>query len=128
MFEVRASALRPVSAARPAAERAGSFFLFRFEQEMFCHVDGIEKGNQKTADKGRAIIRDRFSGPEAQRMMSQITLVFGLGPALAPILGGALLNLLGWRSIFWAMLAWTLGMLVLCVRMLPETLPVAVLP
>jgi len=52
---------------------------------------------------GRAIIRDRFHGPEAQRLMSQITLVFGVAPAVAPVLGGVLLNLLGWRSIFWAM-------------------------
>jgi MFS transporter, DHA1 family, multidrug resistance protein len=74
---------------------------------------------------GRAIIRDRFHGAEAQKMMSQITLVFGIGPALAPIVGGALLNLLGWRAIFWAMLAWTVLMLVLCVRSLPETLAVA---
>ena len=73
----------------------------------------------------RAIIRDRFNGPEAQRMMSQVTMVFGLGPALAPIVGGALLNLLGWRSIFWAMLAWTVAMLVLCARVLPETHPAA---
>jgi DHA1 family bicyclomycin/chloramphenicol resistance-like MFS transporter len=74
---------------------------------------------------GRAIIRDRFHGPEAQRMMSQTTLVFGLGPALAPIVGGALLNLLGWRSIFWAMFLWTVVMMVLCVRALPETHPAA---
>jgi DHA1 family bicyclomycin/chloramphenicol resistance-like MFS transporter len=74
---------------------------------------------------GRAIIRDRFHGAEAQRMMSQTTLVFGLGPALAPIIGGALLNLLGWRSIFWALFLWTVVMIVLCVRTLPETHPPA---
>ncbi len=74
---------------------------------------------------GRAIVRDRFSGPEAQRMMSQITLVFGIGPAIAPIVGGALLNLLGWRAIFWTMLAWTIAMLALALRLLPETLPAA---
>lgn len=71
---------------------------------------------------GRAIIRDRFHGPEAQRMMSQMTLVFGLGPAIAPLAGGALLNLLGWRWIFWAIFAWTIGLLFLCARSLPETL------
>jgi DHA1 family bicyclomycin/chloramphenicol resistance-like MFS transporter len=74
---------------------------------------------------GRAIIRDRFQGAEAQRMMSQTTLVFGLGPALAPIVGGVLLNLTGWRSIFWALLLWTVLMIVLCVRALPETHPPA---
>jgi DHA1 family bicyclomycin/chloramphenicol resistance-like MFS transporter len=74
---------------------------------------------------GRAIIRDRFHGAEAQRMMSQMTLVFGIGPAVAPVAGGVLLNLLGWRSIFWAMLAWTVAMVVLCAQSLPETLPLA---
>ncbi|MCC6194072.1 MAG: multidrug effflux MFS transporter [Burkholderiales bacterium] len=74
---------------------------------------------------GRAIVRDRFAGAEAQRMLSQMTLVLGLGPAIAPVVGGVLLNLLGWRSIFWAMLAWTAGMIALCVRLLPETLPPA---
>jgi DHA1 family bicyclomycin/chloramphenicol resistance-like MFS transporter len=74
---------------------------------------------------GRAIIRDRFQGAEAQRMMSQTTLVFGLGPALAPIVGGALLNATGWRSIFWALLLWTVLMFVLCLRALPETHPPA---
>ena len=59
-------------------------------------------------------------------MMSQMTLVFGIGPALAPIVGGALLNLLGWRSIFWCMLVWTVADdAAWCVRALPETLPVA---
>jgi DHA1 family bicyclomycin/chloramphenicol resistance-like MFS transporter len=74
---------------------------------------------------GRAIIRDRFHGAEAQRMMSQTTLVFGLGPALAPIVGGALLNLTGWRSIFWALFAWSMVMIALCLRALPETHPPA---
>jgi DHA1 family bicyclomycin/chloramphenicol resistance-like MFS transporter len=72
---------------------------------------------------GRAIIRDRFHGAEAQRMMSQITLLFGVAPALAPVVGGALLNWLGWRSIFWALLVWSLVLLALCLRHLPETLP-----
>ncbi|MEO8752141.1 MAG: multidrug effflux MFS transporter [Casimicrobiaceae bacterium] len=90
---------------------------------LFRALQGLSAGTGLVV--GRAIIRDRFSGPEAQRMMSQVTLVFGMGPALAPIIGGALLNLLGWRSIFWAMLVWTIAMLVLCIRLLPETLPVA---
>jgi len=90
---------------------------------LFRVLQGLSAGTGLVV--GRAIIRDRFQGAEAQRMMSQMTLVFGVGPALAPIVGGALLNLLGWRAIFWAMLAWTVLMLALCARMLPETLPVA---
>jgi DHA1 family bicyclomycin/chloramphenicol resistance-like MFS transporter len=72
---------------------------------------------------GRAVIRDRFHGPEAQRLMSQITLVFGIAPALAPIIGGALLNTLGWRWIFWALLAWVAATITWTARHLPETLP-----
>lgn len=72
---------------------------------------------------GRAIIRDRFHGAEAQRMMSQITLLFGIAPALAPVVGGLMLNWHGWRSIFWALFAWSLVLLVLSLRYLPETLP-----
>ena len=53
---------------------------------------------------GRAVIRDRFHGAEAQRLMARITLVFGIAPAIAPVLGGVLLNTLGWRSIFWTLL------------------------
>ena len=90
---------------------------------LFRALQGLSAGSGLVV--GRAIIRDRFHGAEAQKMMSQITLVFGLGPALAPIVGGLLLNGLGWRAIFWFMLGWTVLMLVLCVRSLPETLPVA---
>ena len=46
---------------------------------------------------GRAIIRDRFHGHEAQKLMSQVTLVFAIAPAIAPVIGGVLLNTLGWR-------------------------------
>jgi DHA1 family bicyclomycin/chloramphenicol resistance-like MFS transporter len=60
---------------------------------------------------GRAIIRDSFHGPEAQKAMSQITLVFSIAPAVAPVIGGVLLNTLGWRAIFWALLAFTLVVL-----------------
>jgi DHA1 family bicyclomycin/chloramphenicol resistance-like MFS transporter len=72
---------------------------------------------------GRAMIRDRFHGPEAQRLMSQVTLVFGLAPALAPIFGGMLASAFGWRSIFVALLGVTLLLLALSLAALPETLP-----
>jgi DHA1 family bicyclomycin/chloramphenicol resistance-like MFS transporter len=37
---------------------------------------------------GQAIVQDRFSGAQAQKMMSHIMMVFGLAPAIAPVLGG----------------------------------------
>jgi len=50
---------------------------------------------------GRAMIRDAHDAPAAHRAMSQVTLVFALAPAIAPILGGWLHDHLGWRSVFW---------------------------
>jgi len=88
---------------------------------LFRVLQGLSAGSGVVV--GRAIIRDRYQGAEAQRMMSHVTLVFGIGPAIAPILGGVLLNIMGWRWIFWFLLAYTLVMLVVCARLLPETLP-----
>ena len=73
---------------------------------------------------GRAMIRDRLSGAEAQKMLSDVTIVFAVAPAIAPILGGWLQVWFGWRSVF-AFLA-IVGLLLglLCWRALPESLPV----
>ncbi len=72
---------------------------------------------------GRAVVRDLFHGPDAQRMMSHMTMVFGLAPALAPIMGGWLEVHLGWRWIFGASALFGTLLLVLCWRHLPESLP-----
>src|SRR4029079_3194655 len=72
---------------------------------------------------GRAMIRDLFGPEEAQRLMSLVTLFFGLAPAVAPIIGGWLFTGLGWRAVFWFLTA--VGLLLVGVgwRFLPETLP-----
>jgi MFS transporter, DHA1 family, multidrug resistance protein len=72
---------------------------------------------------GRAIVRDLMHGVEAQRMLAHITMVFGIGPAIAPILGGWLHTWFGWRSIFvfLACVGTTLGLIVYL--RLPESLP-----
>src|SRR5262245_27140105 len=49
----------------------------------------------------RAVIRDMFPPAEAQRVMSQVTIYFGIAPAIAPIIGGFLFVHLGWHSVFW---------------------------
>ncbi len=72
---------------------------------------------------GRAIVGDMLKGAEAQRMMSWITVVFGLAPAIAPIVGGWLQVTFGWRSIFGSIALFCLILLVLCLRSLPESLP-----
>ena len=53
----------------------------------------------------RAVIRDRFSHSETARMLSLMMLIMGLAPILAPLLGGALLGVGGWRLNFWFMTA-----------------------
>ncbi len=45
----------------PVMRARARLFLFRFENELFSHVDAIEKGNQKAADKARIAIRDNLT-------------------------------------------------------------------
>lgn len=72
---------------------------------------------------GQAIIRDCFTGAAAQRMMSHITMVFGLAPAIAPVVGGYLHVTFGWRSVFVFMTAIGLVLLIVSYRFLHESLP-----
>ncbi|MDO9113240.1 MAG: multidrug effflux MFS transporter [Polaromonas sp.] len=72
----------------------------------------------------RAVIRDMFPPAQAQKMMSQVTIYFGVAPAIAPIIGGWLFVHLDWHAIFWfltgvGVLLWTANY-----RLLPETLHV----
>ncbi|MFT4297239.1 MAG: multidrug effflux MFS transporter [Micropruina sp.] len=71
----------------------------------------------------RAMVRDIFSGNRAQRVMSQIAMIFGLAPALAPIVGGWLLTHGDWRGIFWFLCGLGLVLLLLVWLFLPETHP-----
>ncbi|MBA4742740.1 MAG: multidrug effflux MFS transporter [Azoarcus sp.] len=72
---------------------------------------------------GRAVIRDIFDGARAQKLMSRVMMIFGIAPAVAPMVGGVLLLAFGWRSIF-VFLALFAGALVwMSARLLPETLP-----
>ena len=72
---------------------------------------------------GRAMIRDLFSPEDSQRLMSLVTLFFGLAPAIAPIIGGWLFVGLGWRSVFWFLAAVGVILVAVSWRFLPETLP-----
>ncbi|MBA4216386.1 MAG: multidrug effflux MFS transporter [Proteobacteria bacterium] len=70
----------------------------------------------------RAIIRDMFPPTDAQRVMSQVTLFFGVAPAIAPIIGGFLFVHADWHSIFWFLTAVGAALWVANWRLLPETL------
>ena len=49
---------------------------------------------------GRAVIRDLYEGPRAQRLMSVTTMIFSVAPAIAPIIGGWVHVAFGWRAVF----------------------------
>lgn len=72
---------------------------------------------------GRAVVRDLHEGPRAQRMMSQVVLMFSIAPAVAPLVGGWLQVALGWRSVFVFLCLLATSLLVAVFFGLPETLP-----
>lgn len=53
--------------ADPVMRARARLFLNRFEQELYCHIDAIEHGTQKVADKARQAVRDN---------LTQISVVF----------------------------------------------------
>jgi len=71
----------------------------------------------------RAIIGDFFSGAEAQKIMAYTSAVFGLAPAIAPILGGWILAHSDWRTIFYVIAIFSFLLWVACYFWLPESLP-----
>jgi MFS transporter, DHA1 family, multidrug resistance protein len=72
---------------------------------------------------GRAIVRDLYDGPQAQKVMAMITLFFGIAPALAPIVGGLVFRVADWHAVFWFLALYGAALLLLCLRVLPETHP-----
>ena len=72
----------------------------------------------------RAIIRDMFPQADAQRVMSQVTIFFGVAPAIAPLIGGWVFVGLGWHAVFWFLALIGLALWLINWRWLPETLHV----
>ena len=70
----------------------------------------------------RAVIRDMYPPSQAQKVMSQVTLFFGVAPAIAPIVGGWLLMHSTWQAIFWFLTGVGVLLWVANYRLLPETL------
>jgi len=55
----------------------------------------------------RAVVRDRFEHHQVMHVLSMLMLVMGLAPILAPLIGGFVLQSLGWRAIFWIQVAFS---------------------
>jgi MFS transporter, DHA1 family, multidrug resistance protein len=72
---------------------------------------------------GRAIVRDALQGDDAQRLMSHISMIFGVAPAIAPIIGGWILGWHSWQAIFWFLTGFSTLLLVVSAVVLPESHP-----
>lgn len=70
----------------------------------------------------RAMVRDLFEGAQAQRVMATVQMLFGIAPAVAPIIGGVLLGI-HWQAIFIFLALYAAISLWAAVRYLPETMP-----
>ncbi|MFZ9916682.1 MAG: multidrug effflux MFS transporter [Methylophilaceae bacterium] len=69
----------------------------------------------------RAMVRDLYSGPTAQKVMATIQIIFGIAPAIAPMVGGVLLGF-GWQSIFIFLMVYAIIISFFSVKYLPETI------
>ena len=72
---------------------------------------------------GRTMVRDLFHGESAQRIMAQISMIFAVAPAAAPIAGGWIVGFAHWRWIFWFLTGLSLVLVVITVTALPESHP-----
>ncbi|MFK5633564.1 MULTISPECIES: multidrug effflux MFS transporter [unclassified Ornithinimicrobium] len=102
------------SAACALAPSLGWLLVGRVVQGLFAGAATIVS---------RAVIRDLFSGAEAQRLMSQVMVIFAIAPAIAPVVGGWILQWGRWPWIFWFVGAYGVLAVLLVVLVLPESLP-----
>jgi MFS transporter, DHA1 family, multidrug resistance protein len=88
---------------------------------LFRALQGMTAGTGLIV--GRAIIRDLYQGPAAQRLMAVVTLIFGIAPAIAPVIGGWIHVTAGWRNVFSFMVLVGVVLIAWTAWRLPETHP-----
>lgn len=91
-----------------------TFLAFRALQGMSAGVGLIV---------GRTAIRDLLDGDAAQRMMSKVSMIFSIAPALAPIVGGWILGWQRWPAIFWFLVLFAVALWLATYFGFPETHP-----
>ena len=92
----------------------GEMLLFRFLQGIGACVGPT---------LARAVARDVFGPTGAARALSLIAMLMALAPAVAPTLGGVLLLVLPWESVFIFLGVYAAMMIILIQVFLPESLP-----
>lgn len=70
-----------------------------------------------------AVVRDVSHGRDMSRILSFVTMVFLIIPALAPFIGQLMLTLGDWHNIFWLFIVMGMAVLLWTAAVLPETLP-----
>src|SRR5688572_18140281 len=101
------------SAGCALAENIGTLVFWRAVQGMSAGAGIVVS---------RAVIRDMFPPADAQRVMSQVTIYFGVAPAIAPMVGGFLFIHADWHAIFWFLTGVGALLWIANWRLLPETL------
>ncbi len=87
---------------------------------FFRALQGLSGGAGNVV--ARAMVRDLFEGPQAQRVMAMVQMLFGIAPAIAPIIGGWLLGI-HWQAIFIFLALYAGLSLTAAMILLPETMP-----
>ncbi|MGL4240911.1 MAG: multidrug effflux MFS transporter [Beijerinckiaceae bacterium] len=71
---------------------------------------------------GRAIVRDVYEGAQAAKELSRMGMLMGLVPAVAPLIGGVMEPLFGWRANFILLVTGGAALTAAVILLLPETI------
>ncbi|MGP3969030.1 multidrug effflux MFS transporter [Streptomyces sp. 6N223] len=102
------------SIACALAPTAGTFIAFRLVQGLSGAAGVVI---------ARAVVRDLFDGLAMARFFSNLLLISGAAPILAPVVGGQLMRFTDWRGIFLVLAVAGALLALVAARWLPETLP-----
>lgn len=102
------------SAGAALAPNAAVLFLARFGM-------GLAAGTAVVL--ARAVAGDLVQGEELARVFSILMLLGGIAPMIGPVLGGLIVDNVGWRGVFWTLAGLNAVMMVAVIVVIPETLP-----
>lgn len=103
------------TAASALATHAWVLFTARF-------IMGLAGGTAVVL--ARAVAGDLAQGPELARVFSLLMLIGGAAPVIGPIVGGLVVDSVGWRGVFWLLVVLNLITALAVLRWIPETMPV----
>jgi DHA1 family bicyclomycin/chloramphenicol resistance-like MFS transporter len=101
-----------------------SLFVATIDQLILARILQAVGGGASVV-LARAIVRDLYAGAEAGQMLARMAAIMGLVPALAPMLGGVVQDVYGWKANFIAMGGFGAVLALMTAMNLDETLPAA---